>query len=541
MEAICLEESQNTRTFATSRFGQCDAPWEQPLDAPPPIKNKEAERIAVMEAIVTEAVHAMAREVAAKALRESAFALQRLAWPAELTTPNLWTEKQHAPAALHFVFVNARASNGPAALSPRVQLPTAINFFVRVKFQRVGFPFPPGVSKHYLHTARMQAGHVSAGLVARIAFDARHVIGLLKHQHLTLCQLVLEVPSTESVNPGLQPTKLSFHPCHACQLHMGGARLQPREPDPTCEHSHAVNILAGPTSPTPGAAAAASPKDSTRGNAVTGNAVTGSAVAGSAVAGSAPRLIVPSAVTGNTVTGSAVSGSAPRLIVPVWPVVGARAGRADPLLIVPPRQDSIFGTFGSSDGRFGAALASFRVDMIAPSAAIKEASREAASARSKSRAILVSACGAKSARLASTARPTGKRGPRAGAVTSMGAVTGAGVVPGAGAGTSTDQTAKASTFRSASLGTLVQPATPDRTPHPSARLLGKELQVGATIGATRRSGSATTGSGQAQEASPKAPPSIPPSPLFDRTAPTTAPKVPSALSARLRPDAHDGR
>lgn len=192
MEAIFLEESQNTRTFATSRFGQCDAPWEQPPDASPPIKNKEAKRIAVMEAIVTEAVHAMAREVAAKALRESAFALQRLAWPAELTTPNLWTEKQHAPAALHFVFVNARASNGPAALSPRVQLPTAINFFVRVKFQRVGFPFPPGVSKHYLHTARMQAGHVSAGLVARIAFDARHVIGLLKHQHLTLCQLVLE-------------------------------------------------------------------------------------------------------------------------------------------------------------------------------------------------------------------------------------------------------------------------------------------------------------------------------------------------------------
>jgi len=461
MEAIFLEESQNTRTFATSRFGQCDAPWEQPPDAPPPIKNKEATRIAVMEAIVTEAVHAMAREVAAKALRESAFALQRLAWPVELTTPNLWTEKQHAPAALHFVFVNARASNGPAALSPLVQLPTAINFFVRVKFQRVGFPFPPGVSKHYLHTARMQAGHVSAGLVARIAFDARHVIGLLKHQHLTLCQLVLEVPSTESVNPGLQPTKLSFHPCHACQLHMGGARLQPRGPY-------------GPTSPTPAAAAAASPKDSTRGSAVTGSAV----------------------------TGSAVTGSAPRRIVPVWPVVGARAGRADPLLIVPPRQRSIFGTFGSSDGRFGAALASFRVDMIAPSAAIKEASREAASARSKSSAILASACEApswaKSARLASTARPTGKRGPRAGAVTSRGAVTGAGVVPGASAVTSTGQTARASTFRSASLGTLVQPATPDRTPLPSARLLGKELEVGAT----RRSGSATTGSGQAQEASP---------------------------------------
>jgi len=461
MEAIFLEESQNTRTFATSRFGQCDAPWEQPPDASPPIKNKEAKRIAVMEAIVTEAVHAMAREVAAKALRESAFALQRLAWPAELTTPNLWTEKQHAPAALHFVFVNARASNGPAALSPRVQLPTAINFFVRVKFQRVGFPFPPGVSKHYLHTARMQAGHVSAGLVARIAFDARHVIGLLKHQHLTLCQLVLEVPSTESVNPGLQPTKLSFHPCHACQLHMGGARLQPRGPY-------------GPTSPTPAAAAAASPKDSTRGSAVTGSAV----------------------------TGSAVTGSAPRLIVPVWPVVGARAGRADPLLIVPPRQRSIFGTFGSSDGRFGAALASFRVDMIAPSAAIKEASREAASARSKSSAILASACEApswaKSARLASTARPTGKRGPRAGAVTSRGAVTGAGVVPGASTVTSTGQTARASTFRSASLGTLVQPATPDRTPLPSARLLGKELEVGAT----RRSGSAATGSDQAQEASP---------------------------------------
>ena len=473
---VPVEESQ-TRPVATSRFGQCDAPWEQPPVAPSPMKKKEAKRIAVMEAIVTEAVDAMAREVAAKVLRESALALHRLAWPAELTTPNLWTEKQHAPAALHFVFVNARASNGPAALSPRLQLPTAISFFVRVKFQRVGFPFPPGVSKHYLHTARMQAG---LGLVARMAFDARHVIGLLKHQHLTLCQLVLEVPSTESVNPGLQPTKLSFHPCHACQLHMGGARLQPR--------AH------GPTSPTPAAAAAASPKDSTKGSAVTGSAVTGSAV-------------TDSAVTGSAVTGSAVAGSAPRLIVPVWPVVGARAGRADPLLIVPPRQNSIFGTFGSSDGRFGAALASFRVDTIVPSAAIKEAFREAGSARSKSSAILASACGAKSSHLASTARLTGKRGPRVSAVTSAGAVTSTGAVTGAGAVTSTGQTPRATTFRSASLGTLVQPATPDRTPLPWARLLGKELEVGAT----RRSGSTTTGSGQAQEASPKAPLSMPPS------------------------------
>ena len=484
---VPVEESQ-TRPVTTSRFGQCDAPWEQPPVAPSPIKKKEAKRIAVMEAIVTEAVDAMAREVAAKALRESALALHRLAWPAELTTPNLWTEKQHAPAALHFVFVNARASNGPAALSPRLQLPTAISFFVRVKFQRVGFPFPPGVSKHYLHTARRQAG---LGLVARIAFDARHVIGLLKHQHLTLCQLVLEVPSTESVNPGLQPTKLSFHPCHACQLHMGGARLQPR--------AH------GPTSPTPAAAAAASPKDSTKGSAVTGSAVTGSAVAGSAVAGSA-------------VAGSAVAGSAPRLIVPVWPVVGARAGRADPLLIVPPRQNSIFGTFGSSDGRFGAALASFRVDTIVPSAAIKEAFREAGSARSKSSAILASACytcGAKSSHLASTARLTGKRGPRVSAVTSAGAVTSTGAVTGAGAVTSTGQTPRATTFRSASLGTLVQPATPDRTPLPWARLLGKELEVGARgrssrweleVGATRRSGSTTTGSGQARE--PSATPTI---------------------------------
>ena len=193
--------------------------------------------------------------------------------------------------------------------------------------------------------------------------------------------------------------------------------------------------------------------------------------------------------------------------MPVWPVVGARAGRADPLLIVPPRQNSIFGTFGSSDGRFGAALASFRVDTIVPSAAIKEAFREAGSARSKSSAILASACGAKSSHLASTARLTGKRGPRVSAVTSAGAVTSTGAVTGAGAVTSTGQTPRATTFRSASLGTLVQPATPDRTPLPWARLLGKELEVGAT----RRSGSTTTGSGQAQEASPKAPLSMPPS------------------------------
>ena len=65
------------------------------------------------------------------------------------------------------------------ALSPRQQLPgDFIFFFIRVKFQRVSFPFPPGISaKRYLLKARVVPGEQIA--LATVPFDPKHVIGLI--------------------------------------------------------------------------------------------------------------------------------------------------------------------------------------------------------------------------------------------------------------------------------------------------------------------------------------------------------------------------
>ena len=123
-------------------------------------------------------------------------------------------------------FHNARQLAGKRLLSPRLALPECIHFYVRLKFVRVGFPFPPGINtKRYLHKACVQPGREEAGPVAKIRFDSRHIIGLAPFQTLTFCQLVLEVPSTATINPTIHPTKLSFHPQSAAQLHRGGARI----------------------------------------------------------------------------------------------------------------------------------------------------------------------------------------------------------------------------------------------------------------------------------------------------------------------------
>lgn len=120
----------------------------------------------------------------------------------------------------NLVFSNGHAQPG-CTLSPRLQLPSSIYFYVHVKFQRVSFPFPPGIStKQYLHAAPLQSsGGEFAGIT--LPFDERHVIGLCKHHLQSFVQLVLVVPSTATVNPRLRPTKLSFHPRHNAQLHRG--------------------------------------------------------------------------------------------------------------------------------------------------------------------------------------------------------------------------------------------------------------------------------------------------------------------------------
>ena len=59
--------------------------------------------------------------------------------------------------------------------------------------------------------------------MAHVPFDPAHVIGLLEHQLLSFVQLVIEVPSTPTINPTIHATRLIFHPRHGAQLHSCGA------------------------------------------------------------------------------------------------------------------------------------------------------------------------------------------------------------------------------------------------------------------------------------------------------------------------------
>lgn len=113
-------------------------------------------------------------------------------------------------------------NNKKSALPDHFQLPEKLRFYVRISFQKVGFPFPHGVSqKKYLLTATRVGGADGAPATAeaRIEFDQEHVIGLTKFHMQTFAQLVLEVPSTADVNPTLNATRLAFHPRHFSQLH----------------------------------------------------------------------------------------------------------------------------------------------------------------------------------------------------------------------------------------------------------------------------------------------------------------------------------
>ena len=65
---------------------------------------------------------------------------------------------------------------------------------------------------------RVTVGEEELGPVAHVPFDGQHVIGLEAH-HLLSFTLVIEVPSTASVNPTIRATRLSFHPRHESQLH----------------------------------------------------------------------------------------------------------------------------------------------------------------------------------------------------------------------------------------------------------------------------------------------------------------------------------
>jgi hypothetical protein len=147
--------------------------------------------------------------------------------PTELVTPGQIAISGPTP---NVFFQNGRLSGvaGPGTsrdgqMSPRLQMPPVVRFFIRVKHCRISWPFPPSVSvDKYLLTAQVMPGHEEAGPVANVQFDPAHVIGLLDHQLLSFVQLVIEVPSTETINPGIHPTRLSFHPRHGSQLHSCG-------------------------------------------------------------------------------------------------------------------------------------------------------------------------------------------------------------------------------------------------------------------------------------------------------------------------------
>lgn len=112
-------------------------------------------------------------------------------------------------------------------LPARHRLPPVIRFFIRLKSVRVPFPLPPSYpASCYLHEARIIEGQEEMGPVAHVPFDSSHVVGMHDHNLLSFTQLVVEVPSTNDINPAVRPTRLSFHPRHESQLHDYSAKLQ---------------------------------------------------------------------------------------------------------------------------------------------------------------------------------------------------------------------------------------------------------------------------------------------------------------------------
>ena len=152
--------------------------------------------------------------------------------PTEFTTPDQIVLDRPSP---NVFFQNGRIAgrcNGgrPAVmwdLPARLRLPPSLRFYVRLKHARVGFPLPPRYpASQYLLEAHIVEGYEEMGPVAHVPFDSAHVVGLGDHDLLSFTQLVIEVPSTPTINPGLYETRLSFHPRHKAQLHDQSSRMR---------------------------------------------------------------------------------------------------------------------------------------------------------------------------------------------------------------------------------------------------------------------------------------------------------------------------
>ena len=186
-----------------------------------------AERQAELSAKIMEqqkaVVNALQEERSSILAREASMVI--VSKPTELTTVDkVGSTVMSRP---NIVFINGRISgrgndNGRQTvvwdLPARLRLPSRIFFYLRVKHVSVSFPLPPREADKLLE-ARVVAGHEEDGPVAFVPFDPSHVIGLREQDLLSFSQLVVEVPSTPTVNPTLVATRMNFHPAHATQLH----------------------------------------------------------------------------------------------------------------------------------------------------------------------------------------------------------------------------------------------------------------------------------------------------------------------------------
>ena len=135
-------------------------------------------------------------------------------------------------------FQNGRisvAAPRPKELPTKHLLPKEIAFYVRTMTAEVRFPkdfateYP---AENYLHVAKVLPGHEAGGPVAHMVWNIHTVVGLKRH-HCTASgapprsmQLMIVVPSTPTINPGIEPTQLAFSPTNFAQLHL--SRRLPR-------------------------------------------------------------------------------------------------------------------------------------------------------------------------------------------------------------------------------------------------------------------------------------------------------------------------
>ena len=126
----------------------------------------------------------------------------------------------------------------PKHMPTKHLLPKEVMFYVRTMTAEVVFPkdfvkdrcdYP---AEKYLHVAKVLPGHEAGGPAAHMVWSVDSVVGLKKHHCLASgapprsMQLVIVVPSTETINPGIEATQLAFSPTNFAQLHL--SRRLPR-------------------------------------------------------------------------------------------------------------------------------------------------------------------------------------------------------------------------------------------------------------------------------------------------------------------------